>query len=132
MVVLDTSAVIAAANRLDNAHEAVGEAISHWRGSRILPVPILSEIGYMLEVVGGHKDVSNFLRSLARGEFALDCCQEDALEAHRLVERYADMRLGLADSYVTTCAKRNGGRLVTADRRHFEPLAREFGLMLAP
>jgi predicted nucleic acid-binding protein len=48
------------------------------------------------------------------------------------MRRYADLRLGLTDAFVAVCAERNGGRVLTLDRRHFDVLSRELALTVLP
>jgi uncharacterized protein len=132
LIVLDTSAIFSAANRADRDHDRVVAAITSEIGPLVLPVPILSEIGYMLEVALGGSAIATFLRDVEGGRFVMDCCPDDAPAVRQLVERYSDMPLGLADAYVATCARRGGGRVMTLDRRHFDVLGREFKFGILP
>jgi len=86
----------------------------------------------MIESTLGDRVLSAFVEDLESGAYTLDCCLEDTSEMGRLVERYRDMRLGLADAYVAACACRNGKRVMTFDRRHLEPVGRELGLTILP
>jgi predicted nucleic acid-binding protein len=63
----------------------------------------------------------------------LDCGADDFPRIAELVDRYADLRLGLADASVIACAERSGPRVLTLDFRDFVPVAREgrIGLVLA-
>jgi hypothetical protein len=46
--------------------------------------------------------------------------------------RYAEMKLGFADASVIACAERNGGRVMSFDRRDFEVVAAEGTIELLP
>jgi hypothetical protein len=48
----------------------------------------------------------------------------DSDRAQQLTQRYRDLPLGFADAAVIACAERNGGRVLTIDRRHFPVVAR--------
>jgi uncharacterized protein len=50
----------------------------------------------------------------------------------RLVQRYADLPLGFADASVIACAERNGGRVLSLDKRDFGVVAREGRITLLP
>ena len=49
-----------------------------------------------------------------------------------LIARFRDLRLGYADAAVVACAERNGGRVLTFDRRDFDVIAREVPITLVP
>jgi len=72
------------------------------------------------------------LAAIERGELLLDCGDEDVPRLRAFVRRYADLRLGLADACVIACAERNGGRVLTLDRRHFDIVARDVRLVVLP
>jgi predicted nucleic acid-binding protein len=48
------------------------------------------------------------------------------------MERYGDLPLGFADAAVVACAERNGGRILTFDRRDFDVVAADVGLTIVP
>jgi predicted nucleic acid-binding protein len=49
-----------------------------------------------------------------------------------LIGRYADLPLGLTDAMVVACTERNGGRVLTLDRRHFGVVAGEGTITVLP
>ena len=55
----------------------------------------------------------------------LDCGADDFPRIGELLDRYADLRLGLADAAVVACAERRRSRVLTLDFRDFVPVARE-------
>jgi predicted nucleic acid-binding protein len=68
-----------------------------------------------------------FLSDLAAGAFRVECLEpEEYTLVLALDQRYADLRLGLADLSIIVLARRfNTRRILTFDRRHFgavEPL----------
>lgn len=50
----------------------------------------------------------------------------------RLVQRYRDLPLDLADGAVIACAERSGGVVLTLDLRDFGVVAREGSITLLP
>lgn len=125
MITLDTSGILAALNRVDRDHERAREALKADRGPLILPAGILAEAGYMVEVDLGAAVLRQFVSDLDDGYYELDCGEGDFKRIGELLERYADMQLGLADASVIACAERRGKRVLSFDRRDFVPVARE-------
>jgi predicted nucleic acid-binding protein len=98
----------------------------------LVPAAVLCEVGYLAERRFGPPAVDAFLADLESGAYELDCGEHDVGSARRLVTRYADLKLGVTDAFVAVCAERNGGRVLTLDRRHFDVLARELALTVLP
>ena len=48
------------------------------------------------------------------------------------MERFADLGLGFARAAVIACAERNGGRVLTFDRRVLQVVARDVPIDLVP
>ncbi len=132
MITLDTSAVFTLVNRKDPDHERVKDAFLADPGPHLVPVPILSEIGYVLERRLGAKLVTAFLNDLISGSFAIDCGEKDLTRVRDLITRYGSLPLDLADAAVIACAERNGGGVLTLDVRHFGVVAREGGIRILP
>jgi predicted nucleic acid-binding protein len=98
----------------------------------ILPATALCEIGHLGASRFGGRAVDAVLRDVEAGALVLDCGDHDLARVRHLVTRYDDLGLGVTDAFVAACAERNGGRILTLDRRHFDVLARELGLVLLP
>jgi len=49
-----------------------------------------------------------------------------------LMTRYVDLHLGFADAAVVACAERNGGAVLTFDRRDFDVIARDLPITVVP
>lgn len=130
MITLDTSAVFALANRRDPQHARAKALFLADRGPHVVPAGILAEVGYLLEARLGTTAVVRFLESLA-ADLTLDCGQDDLGRVAELVERYADLPLGLADACVVACAERHGGAVLAFDN-DFLVVAREGRLRVLP
>ena len=132
MITLDTSALYELLDGKSPDHRRVRAELEDDRGPFIVPAPILAEIGYMLETRLQPEVLDAFLEDLEGGAFTLDCCEDDFSDMRRLLRRYADLSLGLSDASVIACAERNGGRVLSLDRRDFAVVAREGRITLLP
>jgi predicted nucleic acid-binding protein len=132
VITLDTSGLFELLDRRAPDHAAVRGVLQDDRGPFIVPVPILAEIAFMIERRLGQRVLDGFLADLESGAFALDCGIDDVPACRGLVDQYADLPLGFADASVITCAERNGGRILTLDRRDFGVVARQRRILLLP
>lgn len=125
MLTLDTSGILAALNARDPHHAQACTTLHADSGPFIIPIGIMAEITYMIEGRLGADVLDAFLADLERGAFTLDCGEGDLSRVRTLVARYRDLPLGYADATVIASAERHRGRILTFDRRHFPPVARE-------
>jgi predicted nucleic acid-binding protein len=132
MITLDTSGVLAALNRADPDHARARQALELEPGPLIVPAGILAEAGYMIDADLGAAVLRRFVTDLADGFYELDCGEGDFERVGALLDRYADVDLGLADACVIACAERNAGRVLTFDHRDFVPVAREGTISIVP
>lgn len=114
------------------AYDAVRVAIEDDLRPPLVPAAVLGEVGYLAERRYGVRAVDAFLEGLESGAAQLDCGTRDIGRARQLLSRYADLKLGVTDAFVAVCAERNGGRVLTLDRLHFDVLARELALTVLP
>jgi predicted nucleic acid-binding protein len=125
VITLDTSGLLALIRDTDERHEAAVRLIQQARPPFIVPAGILSEITYMLEHWADTRSLQTFLLDIEEGRYQLDCGDQDFPRIRELVARYFDLPLGFADAAVIACAERQGGWVLTYDRRHFPVVARE-------
>jgi predicted nucleic acid-binding protein len=130
LITLDTSALIALANRSDRDFDRVRAALDLEPTPWLVPAGILGEVGYMLVERLGDRALKAFLKDM-QGVYTLDCADEDFGRIEQLVERYASLPLGFADASVVACAERNGGTTLAVDR-HFLVVAREKKIRVVP
>lgn len=131
-LVIDTSAVLAFLNRADPNHGVVADILMREPGAVILPVGILSEIFYLIELRLGSKVFALFCDDLVGGNFTLDCGVNDLWEIKTLAGRYDNLPLGFSDAAVICCAMRTARRILSLDRRDFEVVQRELRFELLP
>lgn len=132
MITLDTSALYALLNRRDRAHRAAVLDLEADEGPYLVPAATLGEIAFLVESRLGVEVLDLLLADLQGGAFSLDCGEDDLGRARELVRRYADLPLGFVDAAVIACAERNGGRVLTFDRRDFGVVAAEGTIAIRP
>lgn len=132
MLTLDTSAMYAILRRRDDHHRQMVAARDGDRGPYFIPAGSLGELAYMVEANLGVRALTSLLGDLERGAYALDCGEQDLARIQVLVTRYESLGLGFSDAAVIACAERHGGKVLTADRRHFDVVAGEGKIAVLP
>ena len=118
-LLVDTGVVYALADRRDAWHARVRKYLGDHPDTLLAPVTILAEVCYLLrERIGPDAELA-FIRSLAKGEMAIEPLQrQDISRAHALMDTYAE--LGFVDTTVVAMAERlKVPSIATTDRRHF-------------
>jgi predicted nucleic acid-binding protein len=122
MIVVDTGVILAVADAGDGDHDVCDELLAAHRGAElIVPTTVIVETSWLIESRLGPVAEAAFLRSVISGELTrVDMVEADWDRAVELVERYADMGLGLVDASVITVAERLGiTTIATLNRRDF-------------
>jgi hypothetical protein len=132
VITLDTSGLLAVANQREPLHTVARGELARDGGPWVIPAGILGEIGYLLWAQGKHDAFDAFLDDMEHGRFSLDCGDRDFPRIRELVSRYSNLPLGFADAAVVACAERNGGRVLTLDRRDFDVVAGEGTIAIVP
>ena len=120
MILVDTSGVLAAVDPRQQHHtEAARLLVQPQR--RMLSPFVLAELDYLIDRNAGQAEATKLLRDVARGVYELASFgSADVSAAISVIERYADLRLGLADASIAVLAERYTCRdLLTLDQRHF-------------
>lgn len=97
-----------------------------------MPTVVLGEVGYMVERELGALVLDEVLGNVESGALQLDCGIDDIPRLRALLHQYADLDLEVTDAAVIACAERNGGRVLTLDRRDMEVVARGKTITLVP
>lgn len=121
VLLVDSGPLYAVAARRDKNHESCIRLLREAPRPLIVPGLVVTEVAYMMgEHIGPHAEHA-FGRSIAGGEVVVE--PVDDSEWDRIVElmdRYADLPLGMVDASVVALAERLGvGQIATLDRRHF-------------
>lgn len=123
-LVIDTGVLVAAIEPRDEHHERCARLLEAAREPRVVPAPVLVELEYLLRAASDTAAFQVFLENCAAGAFTIAALlPEDYIRIRELLERYADLRLGLVDASVLAVTERlREPKLATLDLRHFSVL----------
>ena len=120
MILVDTSGLIANYDADDPNHDAAAAVLA---GSqrRILSPFVLAELDYLIAIRVGSDAEKVVLEDVARGAYELAPFDaSNVAEALAMIERFADLDLGLADASIAVLSNRHAcNDLLTLDQRHF-------------
>ena len=129
MIVLDTGGLYAALDANEALHGRAVAALVAATPPRVVSPFVLAELDYLIASRVGHQAQMALIDEVARGAYQLELFSaEDIGHARRIMERYADLRLGLADASVVVLANRHRTlELLCTDERHFRALRGQGG-----
>src|SRR5262249_49362273 len=124
MIVLDTGGLYAALDASEHLHGRCVAALAAARPPRLLSPFVLAELDYLVGARAGHGAQLALLEEIVRGVYQLEPFSSDDVDrARRVMERYANLRIGLADASVVVLAARHRTLdLLCTDERHFRTL----------
>ena len=124
MIVLDTGGVYAALDGNEALHGRAVAALVAAPPPRVVSPFVLAELDYLIASRVGHQAQMALIDEVTRGAYQLELfAPEDVDHARRIMERYADLRVGLADASVVVLASRYRTLdLLCTDERHFRVL----------
>lgn len=124
MILLDTSGLLAAVDASQRQHLAARQALEAAHPPWVLSPFVLAEMDYLLATRVGQAAERALLDEVARGVYRLESLEADDVgAAERLIARYRDLEIGLADASLVVLANRFGVReLLTLDERHFRAI----------
>ena len=134
VILVDSSGVVAAVDPRQEHHAAASQVLVR-PDRRVLSPFILAELDYLIARNGGQREEDKLLRDVANGVYELaPFGAVDVAAARVVIQRYADLNLGLADASVVVLAERYQCRdVLTLDQRHFRavegPGGRPFRLL---
>jgi len=120
-LIADSGGIYGLYDASEKKHKAIRAAFEAEPGLVIIPMPVLSEIDYLLRKKLGIQAELDFIDDIRAGAFTLEACSPaDLVRARVLIETYRDLDLGLADACVISTAERlDALRILTMDERHF-------------
>lgn len=123
-MLVDTSGLLAAIDESQRYHRECAAALRKSEAPLFLSPFVLAELDYLLARHIGHHAQSALLEEVARGAYQLEPFDAaDVGRAREMVERYADLEIGLADASIVVLAERHGvAEVLTLDQRHFRSL----------
>lgn len=123
-LIVDAGALYAQADADEPRHAAVAAALRAEREALVTSELAVAEADCLiLERLGVDVELA-FIDDLAEGTFVVECLTRDEIRTARaLVERYRDLRIGLADASLVVLADRYAStRLLTFDERAFRAI----------
>jgi predicted nucleic acid-binding protein len=121
VILVDTSVLVAVANRRDNNHQIARQLLESTPDELVVAPTVIAEVCYLLDKATGPASEVAFLNSFGRGELELaELTKADVARMAELTHTYADLRLGGTDASLVAIAERlDITQLATFDRRHF-------------
>lgn len=119
---LDSGFLYAQLNGKDDFHGQVSVAAKiAEREPIILPIPVITEVTYLLQRDIGIKAVAAFLDNLSETDFILETpLAEDYRRSAEILRKYDDANIDFVDAVIAAIAERlNITKILTVDRRHF-------------
>ena len=135
MLILDTSGLLAALDDDQRSHAAPKQVVANYDGLLLLSPFILAKLDYLLATRVGWVAECALLGEVGRGTYRLEpFSEDDVAEAMGVIERHADLGIGLADASNVVLANHHGTLdILTLDERHFRvlrgPQGRPFRLL---
>ena len=133
-ILVDSGILYAYYDRSDRWHPSAVELLRSEVGGLLVPAPVVPEVDHLLGVRLGREARRLFYRGLVEASYlVVELPQERVGRVAEIDAQFADLELGFVDSAIVALAESLGvARVATTDRRHFDPLARAFGLALVP
>lgn len=124
MIIADTSGLLAVFGHDQRDHVRARAALESDPGPVVLSPYVLAELDYILTRTFGTKTELEFLAEVAEGAFELaPFGRADLARAVTVLQKYSEMRIGLADASLAVLAERYGTmRILTLDERHFRAI----------
>lgn len=133
-VVVDSGILYAYYDRSDRWHRAAAALVERDLGGLLVPAPVIPEVDHLLGARLGREARRLLYRGFVEASYLMvELPQERFARVAEIDAQFAELDLGFVDAAIVALAESLGVlRVATSDRRHFEPLARAFGLELLP
>lgn len=121
MIIADTSGLVAFFSESGPQHDAVVGWVDRNDPVMVVSPYVIAEVDYLVATRKGVEAELAVLAELSGGAYELAAMDaEDLAEAARVVRRYADLGIGVADASLAVLAQRMRTRTVlTLDHKHF-------------
>jgi uncharacterized protein len=132
VITLDVSAVVALLVRDRPEHPRAVGALAAERQDVVVPLGLLALVDHVLGGPRSTPATLALLDGIQRGDTLLDPGDLDLPRIRELMARSGDPPLRLADASVIACAERNGGRVLSFERRALASAAGDLPIGLLP
>jgi predicted nucleic acid-binding protein len=124
VILLDTSGLLSAIDGDQAAHAECVAVLRRTRPPLLLSPFVLAELDYLLATRVGVEAELALLEQVANAAYQLEAFAAADIESARaIVERYAELEVGLADASLVVLSERYRVRdVLTLDQRHFRAL----------
>ena len=124
MILLDTSGLLAAIDSSQRHHSATVAVLRRLGGPFLLSPFVLAELDHLLATRVSQAAASALLAQVGDGAYRLEPMDASDIDAaRRILDRFGDLEIGLADASVVVLAERHDCRdILTLDERHFRTL----------
>ena len=124
MILVDTSAILAAYAVDEPRHAECARALTDAPGPLMLSPFVLAEADYMIQKFAGTDRELEFLEEVSRGVYELPPLDSVDIDfARQIMSRYRELEIGLTDaSIVVLAARYDCWNVLTLDERHFRAL----------
>ena len=121
MIIADTSGLIAFFSEFGPQHDAVAAWVQSNDSVMVVSPYVVAEVDYLVATRKGVDAELAALAELSGGAYELATMDaDDVAAARRVVERYRDLGIGIADASLAVLAQRYRTRtILTLDRKHF-------------
>ena len=121
MLIVDTGPLVAAADKDDPDHHRCVELLESAPGPLVTTGLVIAEAGFLIARQVGPAGEAALVADVAEGRLVVEALTTpDWTRIGELVERYADLGLGVTDASVIALAEHHGvPEIATLDRRHF-------------
>ena len=124
MIIADTSGLIAFFSESGHQHERVASWFDKNDDVMVVSPYVMAELDYLVATRKGVDAELAVLAELSSGAYELaSMTTDDVATAQRVIARYRDLGVGLADASMAVLAQRYGTRtILTLDHKHFSVL----------
>jgi len=124
MILVDTSAALQLASTSAQRHADVAEVVGRLSGPFLLSPFVLAELDYMLGTRHGQTAQLAMLAEVVEGAYELaEFDRADVGLATKVIRRYEDLRIGLADASIVVLAEKHQTvDVITFDSCHFRAM----------
>ncbi len=128
MILVDTNGLMAV-HEANNPYRQRALSLISIPQPRLLSPFVLAELDYLITRDAGARHARILLTDIERGVYTLEqFSSEDIARARAIMERYADLEIGLADASIVVLADRHGCTdVLTTDQRHFRTVTTSQG-----
>jgi predicted nucleic acid-binding protein len=125
VILLDTSGLLAALDASEEHHQKAAAALKAAGEPRLLSPFVLAELDYLLTRHVSARVARTVLAEVANGAYDLaPFGAEDVGRVAEVLDRYADLGLGLADASIVVLAERHRAwDVLTLDERHLRAIS---------